>query len=140
MLTKALSCPQSEAVILVTTHLKVVLTQFSITNKSLQSSALFSNQNPFGNSESLAYTGGDDPNNKNYVKLTDALNEADTERRKAREAAERRERAAEIRREERQAKIDHMMSMPDSQPAGTGTFLSQDVNVNLSLTLDVQLF
>jgi len=84
-----------------------------------KSSALFSNQNPFGNSESLAYTGGDDPNNKNYVKLTDALNEADTERRKAREAAERRERAAEIRREERQAKIDHMMSMPDSQPAGT---------------------
>lgn len=78
-----------------------------------------SNQNPFGNTESLQYTGGDDPNNKNYVKLTDALNEADTERRKAREEAEARERAAEIRREERMRKIQFMTDMPDSQPAGT---------------------
>ena len=94
----------------------------------LQSTALFSsNQNPFGNSKSLEYTGGDDPNNSNYVKLTDALNEADTERRKAREAAEARERAAEIRREERQKKIEHMTNMPDSQPAGTGMYLLGEV-------------
>jgi len=76
------------------------------------------NQNVFGG-KSLEYTGGDDPNNKNYVKLKDALKEADTERRKAAEAADARERAAEIRREQRQAKIDYMTSMDDSTPAGT---------------------
>ncbi|KAL3779857.1 hypothetical protein ACHAW5_000618 [Stephanodiscus triporus] len=77
------------------------------------------NQNPFGNAQSLQYTGGTDVNNKNYGKLADKLNEADIERRKIQEEAERRERAAEIRREERQAKIQYMMNMPDSQPAGT---------------------
>ena len=70
---------------------------------------------------SLEYTGGSDPNNANYVKLSQALNEADIERRKAEEAALARERAHEIRREERQRKIDYMTEMPDSQPAGTGT-------------------
>merc|ERR1712003_171678 len=45
--------------------------------------------------------------------------EADTERRKAQEAAEARERAAEIRREERRKKIEYMANMPDSTPAGT---------------------
>ena len=79
-------------------------------------SALFSS--PF-DGPSLQYTGGSDPNNANYVKLTDALQEADTERRKAREAADARERAAEIRREERLRKIAYMEDMPDSQPAGT---------------------
>ena len=68
----------------------------------------------------MEYTGGSDPNNANYVKLSDALQEADTERRKAAEEAEARERAAEIRREERLAKIKYMADMPDSQPAGTG--------------------
>lgn len=68
---------------------------------------------------SLEYTGGSDPNNANYVKLSQALNEADIERRKAEEAALARERAHEIRREERQRKIDYMTQMPDSQPAGT---------------------
>jgi len=81
-----------------------------------QSTALFNS--PF-DGPSLQYTGGTDPNNANYVKLTDALQEADTERRKAREEAEARERAAEIRREERQRKIQYMADMPDSQPAGT---------------------
>lgn len=75
--------------------------------------------NPFG-TKSLEYQGGTDPNNKNYVKLSDALNSADTERRKDAEAADRRERAAEIAREERQAKIDYMRNMPDWTPAGTG--------------------
>ena len=83
--------------------------------KKLQSSALFS----FFDGPSLEYTGGSDPNNANYVKLSDALQEADTERRKAREAADQRERAAEIRREERQRKIDYMQNMPDSEEAGT---------------------
>ena len=81
-----------------------------------------SNQNPFGNAASLEYTGGSDPNNKNYSKLSEKLNEADIERRKIAEEAERRERAAEIRREERLAKIQYMNDMPDSQPAGTGEF------------------
>ena len=77
------------------------------------------NQNPFGG-QSLQYTGGTDPNNKNYSKLSQKLNEADIERRKIQEEAERRERAAEIRREERLAKIQYMHDMPDTQPAGTG--------------------
>jgi len=76
------------------------------------------NPNPFG-SKSLEYTGGDDPNNKNYKKLREALKEADTERRKDKEAAEQRERAAELRREERLKKIAYMEQMPDNQPAGT---------------------
>mmetsp|Transcript_9192 Transcript_9192/g.14129 ORF Transcript_9192/g.14129 Transcript_9192/m.14129 type:complete len:413 (-) Transcript_9192:1852-3090(-) len=84
------------------------------------SSELFEqgNPNPFG-TKSLDYTGGDDPNNKNYKKLHEALNEADTERRKEKEAAEQRERAAEIRREERMRKIQYMQEMPDDTPAGT---------------------
>mmetsp|Transcript_23867 Transcript_23867/g.35395 ORF Transcript_23867/g.35395 Transcript_23867/m.35395 type:complete len:407 (+) Transcript_23867:95-1315(+) len=82
-----------------------------------RSTTLYS-ANPFAG-PSLEYTGGSDPNNANYVKLSDALQEADTERRKAAEAAEQRERAAEIRREERQKKIDYMNNMPDSQAAGT---------------------
>lgn len=75
--------------------------------------------NPFG-TKSLEYTGGTDPNNANYVKLSTALQEADTERRKDAAAADQRERAAEIRREERKKKIDYMVNMPDSTPAGTG--------------------
>jgi probable Rubsico expression protein CbbX len=81
------------------------------------STAIYS-ANPFAG-PSLEYTGGSDPNNANYVKLSDALQEADTERRKAREEADQRERAHEIRREERQAKIDYMNNMPDTQAAGT---------------------
>jgi hypothetical protein len=85
----------------------------------LSTSLYGANMNPFG-TKSLEYQGGTDPNNKNYVKLSDALNSADTERRKDAEAADRRERAAEIAREERQAKIDYMRNMPDWTPAGTG--------------------
>jgi len=91
----------------------------STLNAGRVSTSLFNaNQNPFGG-KSLEYTGGDDPNNKNYVKLTEALNTADTERRKAEEEALKRERAAEMRREERLRKIAYMADMPDSQPAGT---------------------
>uniref|UniRef100_A0A7S2VYE9 AAA+ ATPase domain-containing protein n=1 Tax=Eucampia antarctica TaxID=49252 RepID=A0A7S2VYE9_9STRA len=68
---------------------------------------------------SLDYTGGDDPNSSNYVKLSDALNDADIDRRKAQEAADAREHATQRRREERQKKIDYMVQMPDNTPAGT---------------------
>jgi hypothetical protein len=88
-----------------------------------QGSVLFSDpnqKNPFG-TQSLQFGGGmEDPNSKNYGRLSDKLNEADTERRKDREAADQRERAHEIRREERQKKIDFMRNMPDNTPAGTG--------------------
>jgi len=69
---------------------------------------------------SLDYKGSEgDPGAGNYKKLSQALSEADTERRKDREAAEARERAAELRREERQKKIDYMNEMPDDKAAGT---------------------
>ena len=104
---------------------------------SLQATAIFSdpNQNPFGAyaaahaapgtapveaPKSLEWNGNvDDPNAK-VIRLRDRLNEADTERRKDEEAALARERAAEIRREERLRKIAYMQSMPDNEPAGTG--------------------
>jgi hypothetical protein len=68
----------------------------------------------------LDYTGGSDPNAKT-VRLRERLEEADVERRKSEEEALARERAAEIRREERLKKIAYMQNMPDNQPAGTGT-------------------
>jgi len=68
---------------------------------------------------SLEYKGGDDPNSSNYGSLTERLNTADIERRKAEDAAAARERAAEIKREERQKKIDYMNDMPDDKAAGT---------------------
>jgi len=80
------------------------------------STALFNS--PFSG-PSLQYTGGTDPNNKNYVKLKDALNSADIERRKQQEEAAARERAAELKREERLAKIKYMQDMPDTKAAGT---------------------
>jgi len=77
------------------------------------------NQNVLGGGKSLEWNGNvDDPNAK-VVRLRDRLNEADTERRKAEEEADQRERAAEIRREERLKKIAYMQDMPDSTPAGT---------------------
>lgn len=60
-----------------------------------------------------------DPNAKT-IRLRDRLQEADTERRKDEEEADRRERASEIRREVRMKKIKYLEDMPDSQPAGTG--------------------
>jgi len=67
----------------------------------------------------MEFTGGNDPNSKNNGRLRDRLKEADTDRRKAREAAEARERAAEMKREERRKKVEYMRNMPDNQPAGT---------------------
>jgi probable Rubsico expression protein CbbX len=82
------------------------------------STSLFSSPDPFGG-KSLEYEGGADPNAANYGRLSDKLKEADTERRKDREAADQRERAAEMKREERLKKIAYMVDMPDDQPAGT---------------------
>ena len=78
----------------------------------------------FGSGKSLEWGGNqNDPSAEgNNSRLRDKLNEADTERRKAAEEADQRERAAEIRREERLKKIAYMSDMPDSTPAGTGTF------------------
>lgn len=84
--------------------------------------ALFGgNPGDYFSGPSLEFTGGTDVNNKNIKtgSLEDRLAEADTERRKAHEAAMQRERAAEIRREERLKKIAYMNNMPDNQPAGT---------------------
>jgi hypothetical protein len=86
------------------------------------------NPNPFG-TKSLEFTGGNDPNMKNYKKLGQALMEADTERRKDSEAAANREREAEMRREERRRKIQYMQEMPDNQPAGTGKSFSSPAPV-----------
>ena len=61
------------------------------------------------------------------------MNEADTERRKEREAAEARERAAELRREERLKKIAYMEEMPEDTPAGTGEFV--DFSYSLSVLI-----
>merc|ERR1719413_279275 len=89
-------------------------------NNRVCSTSLFSSPsaNAFGG-KTLDYKGGDDPNAANYGRLSDKLKEADTERRKDREAAEARERAAEIAREERLRKIAYMKDMPEDQPAGT---------------------
>merc|ERR1719384_2673270 len=93
---------------------------FAPSSSSRASTAIFQegNPSPFGG-KSLEYTGGDDPNSGNYKRLSQKLQEADTERRKDREAAEARERAAEMRREERERKIAYMAAMPEDQPAGT---------------------
>ena len=68
----------------------------------------------------MEFQGNDNDPNFKTIRLRDRLNEADTERRKDEEAALARERAAEIRREERLKKIAYMQNMPDDQPAGTG--------------------
>uniref|UniRef100_A0A7S3XP00 AAA+ ATPase domain-containing protein n=1 Tax=Heterosigma akashiwo TaxID=2829 RepID=A0A7S3XP00_HETAK len=60
-----------------------------------------------------------DPNNSNFRKLSDALEAADVEDRLEKEEADKRERAAELRREERQRKIKYMQDMPDNEPAGS---------------------
>lgn len=81
------------------------------------------NQNPFGSAESIQYdeAGAEAKDSgANYGKLRDKLNEADVERRKIEEEAKNRERAAEMRREERLKKIAYMRDMPDTTEAGTG--------------------
>jgi ATP-dependent Lon protease len=76
------------------------------------------NQNVFGG-KSLEFQGNEEDDSFKTVRLRDRLNEADTERRKEEDAAAMRERAAEIAREERIAKIAYMNDMPDDTAAGT---------------------
>ncbi len=71
-----------------------------------------------GTGPSLQFQEGTDPSFKGG-RLGDKLKEADTQRRKDREAAEARERAAELAREERKRKIDFMYEMDENTPAGT---------------------
>lgn len=73
----------------------------------------------------MEFQGNDADPNAKTVRLRDKLNEADTERRKEQDAAEQRERAAEIKREERLRKIAYMAEMPDDTPAGTGELLAE---------------
>ena len=80
------------------------------------------NANPLGG-KSLEWQGNDNDPSAKTVRLRDRLQEADIERRKAEEEAIARERAAEIRREERMKKINYMNEMPENQPAGTGEYL-----------------
>lgn len=78
---------------------------------------------------SLEWGGNENDPSAKTVRLRDRLNEADTERRKEEEAAIARERAAELRREERLRKIKYMEEMPDNQPAGTGTLLVKQFQI-----------
>lgn len=80
------------------------------------------NQNVFG-TKSLEFQGNEGDDSFKTVRLRDRLNEADTERRKDEDAADLRERAAEIAREERLQKIAYMENMPDETPAGTGKLI-----------------
>jgi hypothetical protein len=97
--------------------------------------AAVNNPGGFGGA-SLEWGGNDNDPNAKTVRLRDRLNEADTERRKDEEAAIARERAAEIRREVRMAKIKYMTDMPDSQPAGTGTLLYVILLLNVKVKRD----
>ncbi|KAG5180981.1 cbbx protein [Tribonema minus] len=60
-----------------------------------------------------------DPNAGNYRRLSDSLANADVEAKKAAEEMDKRERAAEIRRDERLAKINFMKEMDDELEVGT---------------------
>mmetsp|Transcript_16954 Transcript_16954/g.19514 ORF Transcript_16954/g.19514 Transcript_16954/m.19514 type:complete len:120 (+) Transcript_16954:89-448(+) len=76
------------------------------------------NANPFGG-KSLEFNEDNEDSAKNRVRLSDALNEADIDRRKAKDEADKRARAAEIKREELLAKIKHMEEMLNDTPAST---------------------
>ena len=100
----------------------------NLTSPHVQAPTLLQNQgnpNPFGTGESIQYDeGGAEAKDSgaNYGRLRDKLNEADVERRKIEEEAKNRERAAEMKREERLKKIAYMRDMPEDTPAGTGEF------------------
>jgi len=71
------------------------------------------------NGGTLDYVGGTDPNDKNFRKLSDALQSADIEARLEAEEAEKRINAAKYRRQELEEKIKYMQDMPDATPAGS---------------------
>jgi len=80
--------------------------------------ALSADPNQFGTGPSLQW-GGTDTTTSGARKLTEALEEADIERKKAVEEAERRSKWQELEREEKRRKVDFMKQMPDSTPAGS---------------------
>ena len=97
------------------------------------------NANIFG-TKSLEWQGNENDPSSKTVRLRDRLNEADTERRKEEEAALARERAAEIRREERIRKIEYMQNMPDNEPAGTGKYKFEDYLSFVKMLLSNAIF
>mmetsp|Transcript_61985 Transcript_61985/g.121749 ORF Transcript_61985/g.121749 Transcript_61985/m.121749 type:complete len:313 (-) Transcript_61985:797-1735(-) len=91
------------------------VTAFTPSAPSARVSTLFST----GTGPSLQYSGDVSAGEQgNYRKLSDKLNEADTDRRKAEEEAFKRENAQMLMAVERQRKIDFMNDMPDDTPAG----------------------
>ena len=70
----------------------------------------------------MEWGGNDADPSAKTVRLRDRLKDADVERRKDEEAALARERAQEMRREERLKKIAYMDEMPEDTPAGTGKY------------------
>ncbi|KAJ8601250.1 hypothetical protein CTAYLR_003259 [Chrysophaeum taylorii] len=77
-----------------------------------------SDPNQFGRGPSLQW-GGTDTTTSGARKLTEALEEADIERKKAVEEAERRAKWQELEREEKRRKVEYMKNMPDNTPAGS---------------------
>uniref|UniRef100_A0A7S3NM12 AAA+ ATPase domain-containing protein n=1 Tax=Aureoumbra lagunensis TaxID=44058 RepID=A0A7S3NM12_9STRA len=74
--------------------------------------------NQFGTGPSLEW-GGTDTTTSGARKLSEALEEADLDRKKAIEEAERRAKWQEMEREEKLRKIQYMKEMPDHTPAGS---------------------
>jgi len=82
------------------------------------STALKSDPAAFGQGPSLQW-GGTDTTTSGAKKLSEALEDADIERKKAIEEAERRSKWQEMEREETLRKIKFMKEMPDNTPAGS---------------------
>jgi len=77
-----------------------------------------SDPNQFGQGPSLQW-GGTDTTTSGARKLSEALEEADIERKKAVEEAERRAKWQEMERAEKLRKVAYMKEMPDHTPAGS---------------------
>ncbi|CAM9961859.1 unnamed protein product [Ascophyllum nodosum] len=88
-----------------------------------RSSAIAMSTNPAtGSGKGLDYNPDkftDEKNKGNYRRLSDALKDADVEARRAAEEMDQKERASEIRREERARKIKFMKDMDDNTEVGT---------------------
>ena len=79
---------------------------------------LYSDANTFGQGPSLQWD-GTDTTTSGAKKLSQALADADIDRKKAVEEAERRSKWQELAREEKLKKIAFMKEMPDDTPAGS---------------------
>jgi len=79
---------------------------------------LYSDANTFGQGPSLQWD-GTDTTTSGAKKLSQALEDADIDRKKAVEEAERRSKWQELAREEKLKKIAFMKEMPDDTPAGS---------------------